>query len=312
MRSRLISRRWGVAVLAAGLFLLGAYATVSLVVVQQALVAEAHAFEYLPEDLGLAYETVEFRPRSDEDITLRGWWLAAADARATVIWVHGLDGTRASRLPLLQDLVARGFNVLTFDLRGHGASDKALMGAGLHEQSDLQGAIDYALDERDVASGTLFLMGSSFGAAVTLLVGPDEPAVAGVYADSAFANLGDMITAEVAKRTVLPLFGAKLLKPGLVMAGRIFRGIDLSAVRPVDAAARYRYPIGIAHCETDERIPYSHGVAIGESAPSGSPFETYACEHANGYDAFPEQYTGAVVAYLDSRLAGAPASAVER
>ncbi|MEX2598023.1 MAG: alpha/beta fold hydrolase, partial [Dehalococcoidia bacterium] len=279
---------------------------VSWVIVNQALVAEAREFEHLPEDLDLAYEDISFQPRGGEDITLRGWWLPANDGSeplATIIWVHGLDGTRAARLPFLADMVDAGFDVLTFDLRGHGESDKALMGAGLHEQNDLRGAIDYALDERGVPPGRLLLVGSSLGAAIVLEVGPDEPAVAGVYADSSFAALSDMIAEEVAKRTPLPLFAAKLLKPGLITVGRVTKGIDLDAVKPAEAAARYPYRIGIAHCETDERIPFEHAIEIWRNMPPGSAFVSYPCGHADGYNEFPELYVNNVVQYLTARLA---------
>lgn len=302
-------RRILVAFSSAVLVLAVLYVAVSWVIVNQALIAEAHEFDHTPEELGLAYEDVSFTPRGDEELTLRGWWLpatGATDTIGTVIWVHGLDGTRAVRLPFLSHLVNSGFNVLTFDLRGHGQSDKALMGAGLHEQNDLRGAIDYALSTREVPPGKLVLMGSSFGAAIALLVGPDEPAVAGVYADSAFAALSDMITEEVAKRTPLPLFAAKLLKPGLVLMGRITKGIDLDAVRPVDAAGRYRYQIGISHCSNDERIPYRHAELLHQNAPTGSSFVDYLCEHAQAYDAFPERYTATVIGYFTERLAGDP------
>ena len=304
------ARRWRIAALAAVLMLAIAYGATSWVIVNQALVAEAHEFDHLPEELDLLYEDVEFQPRGGEDLTLRGWWLPAegdGEPLGTVVWVHGLDSTRAARLPFLADLVANGFNVLTFDLRGHGQSDKALMGAGLHEQNDVRGAIDYALNERGVVPGTLFLMGTSFGAAIVLLVGPDEPAVAGVYADSSFATLGAMITEEVAKRTPLPRFAAGLLKPGLVLAGRVFKGIDLDAVEPVVAAARYPYRIGLTHCHTDERIPFDHVVQIRQNAPRGSSFVAYPCEHAEAYDAFPERYTATVVDYFNARLAEGPA-----
>ena len=306
------SRRWTFGTLIAVLLLAGAYMLLSWFIVNEALVAEAHEFDHTPEELGLAYEDVAFLPRGGEPITLRGWWLPAAvstETQGTVIWVHGLDSTRAANLPFLGDLVERGFNVLTFDLRGHGESEKALMGAGLHEQSDVRGAIDYALAERGAEPGRLFLVGSSLGAAIALLVGADEPAVGGVYADSSFAALSDMITDEVAKRAVLPLFAAKLLKPGMVLAGRLTKGIDLDAVRPVDAAARYSYRLGIAHCHNDERIPIEHAELIRDEAPSGSWFVSYSCEHAKAYDAFPEQYAATVASYLQERLDGSPAVA---
>ncbi|MGH7858083.1 MAG: hypothetical protein ACREQY_12215, partial [Candidatus Binatia bacterium] len=41
-----------------------------------------------PEDHGLRFEPVEFRP-PDQPITLRAWWIPAARPKAAVVMVHG-------------------------------------------------------------------------------------------------------------------------------------------------------------------------------------------------------------------------------
>ena len=280
-----------------------AYMGVSWVVVDQALVAEAKPFEQTPEELGLAYEDVAFEPRGWDDITLRGWLFPNPGAAATIVLVHGLDGTRSGDLELVRDLLREGFAVLTFDLRGHGESDKAPMGAGLHEQDDVLGAVDFLLDERGAAPGTVFLMGHSYGAAIVLLAGVREPAVGGVYADSAFAALTDLMLKEVADRTPVPRWGATLLEPGLVWAARWFKGIDIEAVRPEAAISKYPYLVGLAHCRPDERIPFEHAVRLRAEAPRGSGFTVYPdCEHTGAYDDFPEQYVAVVTNYFNERL----------
>ncbi len=280
-----------------------AYVGVSWVVVEQALVAEAKPFEQTPQELGLAYEDVAFKPRGWDDITLRGWLFPNPDAAATIVLVHGLDGTRSGNLELVRDLLREGFAMLTFDLRGHGESDKAQMGAGLHEQDDVLGAVDFLLEERGAAPGTVLLMGHSYGAVIVLLAGVREPAVAGVYADSAFAALTDVMLKEVADRTPVPRWAATLLEPGLVWAARTFKGIDIEAVRPEAAISQYPYLIGLTHCRTDERVPFQHVVRLRAEAPRGSWFTLYPdCEHAGAYDDFPEQYVAVVTNYFNERL----------
>ncbi len=299
----MLSRRWRLLLLGIAVVLAIAYSVASWSIMDQALVAKVTPLKYTPELLGLAYQDISFHPRGGETLTLRGWWLPAnGTPEGTVIWVHGLDSNRAAELPFLRDLVDNRFNVLSFDLRGEGLSDYALMGAGLAEQRDVRGAIDYALEDEGAQPGKLFLVGVSFGAAIVLLVGPTEPAVAGVYADSSFAALGDMIAGEVARRTPLPLWAAKVLEPGLILAARVFRGININTVEPVKVVARYSYPIGIAHCYTDQRIPYRDAILLYQHAPAGSWFEAYPCEHAKAYDSFPQQYTSTVLGYLHARL----------
>ena len=209
------------------------YFGLSWIVVSQALKAEVTDFAFRPDEFGLAYEDIQFSPRGDDAITLRGWWLPNADSIATVIYVHGLDQNRAERLPLLSDLHQNGFAVLTFDLRGHGKSDQAQIGAGYFEQQDVRGAIDFALNEKGAEPGKLLLMGKSFGAASALLGGVGESALAGIYADSSFAALDQVMIDEIANRTPIPNWFAASLRPGISLMASWTKGVDVGATRPV-------------------------------------------------------------------------------
>ncbi|MEE8517861.1 MAG: alpha/beta fold hydrolase [Dehalococcoidia bacterium] len=279
------------------------YFGLSLVIVNTALVAEANPVDGRPEELGLTYEDVSFAPRGSDGITLRGWWFPNDDAPGTVIWVHGLDNQRSEQLDLIRDLLAQGFQVLAFDLRGHGESDLAPMGAGLLEQDDVLGAVDFVMAERDVEPGKVLLMGKSFGGAIVLMAGVREPAVVGVYADSAFADLSDVMIDEVADRTPIPRWGARLLRPGLVFTARLFKGIDIGEVRPERSVAAYPYLVGLTHCDADERVPLENVIRLRAAAPPGSWFNIYPdCAHADAYLDFSEQYVAIVTNYFNERL----------
>lgn len=296
-----LKRRIGIPV--AGLLLLGLiYLGLSLVIVNQALVAEVWEIEERPQELGLSFEDVEFSPRGWSELTLRGWWLPAENPKGTVIRVHGLDSNKGYRLGLVQGLVEGGYSVLTFDLRGHGESDLAKMGAGVHEQDDVLGAIDYVLENRGANAGEVYLHGLSYGAAIALMAGAEEPAVGGVFADSSFAVLLDMIVQEVAARTPIPSWGASMLRPGLVWTAKAFKQLDVNEVRPVDAAAKYDYPLGLTHCQDDERISIRHLAQIRFVLQVPPLLTAYdGCEHAYAWNDFPEHYEAIVLDYYDER-----------
>ena len=280
-----------------------AYFGVSWVIVGQALEADVIAFEHEPEDFALRFEDVGFTPRGEPDVTLRGWWFPVDDAVGTVIWVHGLDHNRAERIPLIRDLVGRGFAALAFDLRGHGESDQVQIGAGFFETQDVRGGIDFLLNEKGIEPGTLLLMGHSFGAAVAIMAGAGESALVGVYADSAFASLTDVVVEEVALRTPIPKWGAGLLRPGILFLGDWLKGVDIDAVRPEEAIAGYDYVVGLAHCGADERIALEHGVRLEAAAPPSSLLKVYPdCGHVDAYEEFPEQYVDTVTSYFNERL----------
>ena len=140
-------------------------------------------------------------------------------------------------------------------------------------------------------------------AGVGLLKGGQEPAVAGVYADSAFAAMADVLVKEVSDRTPIPRWGAQVLEPGIVRAARWFKGIDLAAVRPEAAVPRYAYAIGLTHCQDDERIPIEHLWRLRDAASLGPQLTVYTgCGHTEGYEDYPAQYVAEVASYFNERL----------
>lgn len=303
IRSQLTKRRLTIGGIAFAI-VAALYVAMSWYVVAQALEAEVIEFEHLPGEFGMTYEDVEFSPRGDASITLRGWWFPVDNAVGTVIWVHGLDQNRAENLPLLRDLNNEGFSVLAFDLRGHGESDSVPLGAGYKEPADVRGAIDFLLGNKLPASSKLLLMGNSFGASVILMAAEGEPSVVGVYADSAFASLPDLMVGEIERRTPFPSWFASMLRPGIIQVGKL-RGINLGEVRPELAVARYTdVVIGLAHCANDERIPVEHAVRIRAAAvDNGVWFNRYPrCGHTEAYDDFTEQYVAIVTSYFLDQL----------
>ena len=288
----------------AGVVVLGVlYLLVSVYIVNTALVAERNEIEERPEDFGLRYDEVEFSPRDWPDITLRGWWMPAQDAKGTVIKIHGLDGTRDSSLGLSKALVDGGYSVFAFDLRGHGESDPAQMGAGIHEQDDLRGAIDYVLTHRGAERGRVLLYGDSFGGAIALMTAVDEPSVVGVFSDSSFTSVSDLLIQEVADRTRLVHWSAIGLRPGILFVASTFKGLDINEVRPVDSVALYDYPLGFAHCRDDERVPLVHLARLRQQAKTPSHLAIYErCEHSKGWEVHTEFYEAYLLDYFDQRL----------
>ncbi len=279
------------------------YVAASIVVAHRALSAELTPLAECPSDYGLAYEDVEFSPRGGPELVLRGWWMAAAEPRATIIRVHGIDSNRESLLGFSAAMTTAGFNVLAFDLRGHGQSDHAQMGAGLHERDDVLGALDYVIEQRGARADAVFLHGNSYGGAISLMAGWRDDRVAGVFADSAFASLSELVSQEVSRRTVLPRWAAAALRPGIVLAGRIFQGIDINDVQPAVDADAYDYPLAIVHCRPDERISLSHFERLRSSVrqtPSERIFDD--CPHSDGWRLHAAEYEAMAIEYFEDRL----------
>ena len=278
------------------------YLAVSYYIADSALDAEANPLGERPGDFALEYEDAEFSPRGWPGITLRGWWMPAADPRGVVIRAHGIDSTRSSMLGMVPALVENGYSVLAFDLRGHGESDPAQMGAGIHERDDLLGAVDHVIRERGARSGAIFLHGNSYGGAIALMAGWREPAIAGVFADTAFSTLSDLVVQEVTRRTSAPFWLASGVRPGVILMARLTKGLDIDGVRPAEDAARYPYAIGLAHCDADDRIPVSHLERIRSQLRFPPHLTVYeGCAHSDAWDDYPSRYEAALLNYLASR-----------
>ncbi|MCE2469248.1 MAG: alpha/beta fold hydrolase [Dehalococcoidia bacterium] len=289
----------GILIAALGV-LLAVYALASWYIVGQGLVAEAVPIEHTP---AAAYEEVSFSPRGWEEITLRGWWLQAPEPALTIIWLHGLDSNKGSRIDVVNGLRSAGFNVLAFDFRGHGESDKAPMGASIHEQDDLLGAIDWLERERSVSIDQVGLLGLSYGSAVALLTAAREPRLRAVMVDSGYASLTELMTGEVADRTSAPEPVVTALKPGILLTARFSRGLNLNDAEPIAAAAALDFPIALVHCRADERVPPEHSRRIRAAAPQASTLTIVDdCEHGRASEAEGAAYVHRATTYFHARL----------
>ena len=284
------------------------YGGVSWYMASQVTVAERNPLEALPASVGLSAKDVSFAPRGDEHtITLQGWLINAPESRGTVIIVHGVDSNRADPevgyLELADALAKRGFSSLLFDLRGHGESGGEQVSGGLFEQHDLLGAFDFLI-EREVAPGRIGVLGVSMGGAIALLAAAKEPQLQATVADTAFADLSDLIVAEATKRTNLPEWLVPILMPGMIQTTKLAYGIDIKQIAPVEAIEQLPYPILLIHGDADERIMLSHSHRLAEASPHPDTklWIVPAAEHARTFKSSPDEYTERVVSYFEERF----------
>jgi acylglycerol lipase len=161
-------------------------------------------------------------------------WVPAGEARAHVVYVHGLGEHRRARpyLPFFGKLAANGYAVLAFDLRGHGASEGPRLYArdfAVLEQ-DVARAVEVAAD--DAQGRPVFLIGGSLGGLLALAAAlePHE-SLAGVVAA---APALDTAGASPLMKRLLPLLA--LVAPRV----RFDPGLDvLGIARDPEALAAY-------------------------------------------------------------------------
>ena len=250
--------------------LLVVYGVISFLIASSVTKADRKEQEDHPSAYGLEFEDVEFVSRRG-DLTLRGWYISGRPEKPTLIFVHGIGSMRSGdrAVELASRLAGNGFNVLMFDLRGHGSSEGDQVSGGYFEQWDVLGAYDFLVNRR-VPPGQIGLVGFSMGAATAVLVAAQEPGIGALVADSPYAKASELIAREAARKTVFPGWLTPIFVPTAVLMANWFYDIDLGTLVPEDAVADLTYPILVIHGTAHSRIPYQQGLRVQQSAPGGS------------------------------------------
>ena len=235
------------------------YLGVSYVILAKSLDPNRTVSDRTPVESGLPTELISFESDVDR-IPLTGWLLASSGDRAIVL-LHGLSSHSwcGGQPDEARAYLKAGFHVLVFDLRGHGRSGGELLGLGWHERRDVRGAVNLLL-ARGFKPGRIGVYGGSYGAAVALLATAAIPEVGAVVAYSAFADVRDLMDAEIEGKTGVPSRVTKLfLRPGIALVARLRYSLDFDIISPEravpDIAPR---PILFIHGSEDERIPVKH------------------------------------------------------
>lgn len=249
-----------------------------------------------PARWGMAYTDINFE--TSDGLTLRGWWIRGA-AHKTVVMVHGLGSNRDEPLSRAAYLHQAGYNLLVFDMRGHGASAGSGTTMGFREPEDVRAAVAEAkrLDE-----GPIVLFGYSLGAAVAIEEAAIDPAVSAVVEDSAFSSAAEVILARFTEVTRLP---ATPFAAGVLAFGSLDFGTSPWNVQPLAMAARLHKPLLVIVGDGDTIVPPAEGLAIFNAAPGPKQLlEVPRAGHVQAYAAATSLYETTVLDFLASSLRG--------
>jgi pimeloyl-ACP methyl ester carboxylesterase len=248
------------------------------------------------------YENVAFA--TPDGLTLRGWFFPVAPDRVVALIPGREDdrtwGGRYERIA--GDLIAAGYSVLMFDMRGHGSSDGAKRYTmGYFERNDVAGAIDF-LVARGFPESRIGLLGISMGAATELATLPLRPAVGPMIVESAYSDLETLIAEDLPRHYNMPA----LLAPGISVAARIGFGIVVSEMRPIEVVrAHPERAFFFIQCEDDDYVLPHHATDL-RAASANSASELWmvpGCGHVDASQVRPDEYRSRVLAFLAREFA---------
>ena len=247
-----------------------------------------------------AYEEVAF---TSDELKLRGWLFPGHGDRAVIV-VHGRGANRAEwqgRSERIADfLLADGYTVLLFDLRGHGESDGDRFSLGYYERRDVAAAVAF-LGQRGFAERRVALIGISMGAASALAVLTIDPDVGPIVVDSSFTDAAIVLAEDLPAETGMP----SALVPGILLMERFAFGVDTAAVRPIDIVrAHPERAFLFIHCARDETIAVHHGrdLRAASANPASELWIAPGCLHPRASDDHPDEYREHVLSFLRSQL----------
>ncbi|HYP27862.1 MAG TPA: alpha/beta fold hydrolase [Blastocatellia bacterium] len=131
-----------------------------------------------------------------------GWLLKQSRPSPAVILSHAYGSNRSDFLTLSFELWKAGYNVLVYDLRGHGESPVNWSGLGMYEKDDLLSAIKFLKGQKtesgqDVVDGRVGLYGVDMGGYISLVASSQDPMVKAVAVDSVFPDVTHFINHRI-------------------------------------------------------------------------------------------------------------------
>ena len=287
--------------MAAGLVVL--YLLASVVGARVAVAGSRAALAVPPSSIGRSYSDVTFPSRLD-DVALSGWlFTAARPTGRSVILVHGWQGNRedVDFVPLTRELLARGYAVLLFDLRGSGSSGGDTQTFAHDEPRDVLGAYDF-LRSRGYSPHLMTILGNSMGAATVLEAAPQLADVAALVSDSAFADLGDALQGGLTRFTHLP----GVLAVPAMQAARLYDVLPTLSPAEVVRSLPSRAFLFL-HARGDRLLPVSNAITLrAASADTDSRLVVIdGTDHLDTYTHDPQGYVLDLLAFIDQLIAAA-------
>ena len=290
-------------VLAIAVAALLAYFAVSFRVAETVTKVERVPLDPPASSIAATHEDVTFHSR--DGIVLKGWWFGVPGADRAAVIVHGRGRNRVNSdfMPaaIARLLLAHGYSVLLFDLRGHGESGGTRYTLGIEEPRDILAAVHLAAKMAAIERARVALIGESLGGGSVLMTVQADPTIGPVVTDSAFADANTVVSESATKYTNLPAW----FTPGIVLMSRLFLGLDISKVTPAKVVAAHpERPFLFIQCTDDTTVPLHHGLDLKAASanPGTELWVVPGCEHVMAFATHRDEWTQHVLTFLAREL----------
>ncbi len=199
------------------------------------------------------------------------WFLTGHAGRGTVLFLHGIGGSRSMFSNLFAPLARDGYGVLAVSLRSHGDSTGAAHDVGYSARHDVISAVEFL--ERERPGEPIVVCGSSFGGAAAAYASAELGVRVHAYVfDSLYADLRSALWNRLDH--YLPPGLDYLAYAGFRLWAPVFLPVKLDLLRPCDPVSQIpeSIPLVFAAGSKDFRSPPSEARAMYETVQSHAKF----------------------------------------
>jgi fermentation-respiration switch protein FrsA (DUF1100 family) len=242
--------------------------------------------------------------------SLKGVALPCEDGEApTAVFVHGITWTRYGMFKYMKSFIERGWNVVAFDLCGHGATGAQGLRSpsyGYHERHDVEAVLETVRKEYP-ESGVFGLVGESLGAASVLqYCGMPGAKASFAVADCPFSSGFEELDARLASQHFPRL--VRMPVEALILAlTKLLRRFPLEEASSMKAVLSTDLPILFVHGLDDGYVPFSMSIRMYNERKKAGIGKTRlllvaGARHAKSWNTDPRQWERTVFDFIEECL----------
>lgn len=247
----------------------------------------------------VSLDATPWRVRTADGLTLRGWYYPTPERRHLVVLIHGMGTCWDEMAALGHDLHAEGYDILLFNLRGHGESDPSRLTMGRRERADLRAVLAWAF-RQGFTPDRIGWLGYSMGASTLLMEAAQNPSIRVAVLDSPYGNLPALLRSELPKHSHLPGW----FNPGILLAAQLAFGVRTDDLMPIRSARRWGdRPLLLIHGESDSIVPVQQARALAQAiGPACLALMLPGVEHVQAYRRNRVDYVRTVDRFFERNL----------
>jgi len=243
--------------------------------------------DYLREH-GVVFQNIDLI--TEDNVRLSAWYTPPQNG-VVILVAHGYGVSRPEEF--YEIFASRGYGVVAWDFRAHGASGGDFSSLGYYEVLDVKAALDFALAQPSVEH--VGAWGGSMGAVTMIRATARYPEIEALIADSPFTTLKEEMNLQVPfppMRSLIRFFAERA------------SGVNPDWVRPIDDISKISSrPVFIIQGLNDGMVALDSGQRLYDA--TGDPrllWTEPGVPHLNMYSYYPKEYIRKVIKFFDGYL----------